>query len=55
MAAGAGVAPLRPHPPRSVMLAKLYPIAFCSAATLFLGNFAYLGLSGGEEPQALGP
>ncbi|GAB4816710.1 hypothetical protein N2152v2_003756 [Parachlorella kessleri] len=40
-----GMAPLRPHPSLSTTLTKLLPIALCSAATLFLGNYAYLGLT----------
>lgn len=46
LAAGAlGLAEVRPHPSAWETLTKLLPVAFCTAATLFLGNSAYLDLS----------
>lgn len=40
-----GLAPLRPPPPLHVMLTRLLPVSLSFAASLFLGNVAYLGLS----------
>ena len=41
-----GLAPLRPPPSAEVAIKKLLPVAASFAASLFLGNVAYLGLSG---------
>lgn len=38
--------PVRRPPPLRAALTQLAPIAFCTGAALFLGNYAYLGLSG---------
>jgi drug/metabolite transporter (DMT)-like permease len=40
-----GFAPLRPPPSAEVAITKLLPVAASFAASLFLGNVAYLGLS----------
>lgn len=40
-----GLAPLRPPPSAEVAIKKLLPVAASFAASLFLGNVAYLGLS----------
>lgn len=41
-----GIAPLGPPPTARVALTKLLPVSASFAASLFLGNYAYLGLSG---------
>lgn len=41
-----GLAPLRPPPSPRVALTALLPVSASFAASLFLGNYAYLGLSG---------
>lgn len=45
LAARVGLAPLRPPPPLRTALTKLLPVSLSFAASLFLGNVAYLGLS----------
>ncbi|KAL4425525.1 hypothetical protein ABPG75_009541 [Micractinium tetrahymenae] len=40
-----GIAPLRPPPSLHIMLTRLLPVSLSFAASLFLGNVAYLGLS----------
>ncbi len=45
MLAWSGVVHLRNPPDLSFTLTHLLPVAASFAATLFLGNFAYLGLS----------
>ena len=42
----AGFAPMRPPPPLRFVLGRLLPVSASFAACLFLGNAAYLGLSG---------
>ena len=49
-----GLAQLGPPPPRAVMVGALLPVAVASAASLFLGNYAYLGLSGGAQNGGVG-
>ena len=46
LSAWLGLAPLRPPPPLLAALTRLVPISLSFAASLFLGNVAYLGLSG---------
>jgi hypothetical protein len=41
-----GMAPLRRPPPLATVLTRLLPVSASFAASLFLGNVAYLGLSG---------
>ncbi|KAL4426658.1 hypothetical protein ABPG77_004714 [Micractinium sp. CCAP 211/92] len=45
LASVVGLAPLRPPPPLRTMLTRLLPVSLSFAASLFLGNVAYLGLS----------
>ncbi len=48
-----GFAPLRPPPSAEVAITKLLPVAASFAASLFLGNVAYLGLSGKRAASSL--
>lgn len=41
----AGLIPVRPWPPARDIVTMLLPLALSSVACMFLGNFAYLGLS----------
>ena len=41
-----GMAPLRRPPPLAAVFTRLLPVSASFAASLFLGNVAYLGLSG---------
>jgi hypothetical protein len=54
LASALGVAPLRPAPSWQQALTRLAPVSLSFAASLFLGNVAYLGLSGGL-PMAASP
>jgi hypothetical protein len=41
----AGLVAVKPRPPTGTFFTRLLPVAFCTAATLCLGNYAYLYLS----------
>ena len=54
LASVVGVAPLRPAPSWEAAFSKLLPVSFSFAASLFLGNVAYLGMSGEHAARHAG-